>query len=671
MRSRRLWAPARCTELLRQYAAAISLVLTLVTPALAHDATQGMVWPGYQIIMWQTKTARQYQVLSTLGVTAARVQADRHGETRGSAERKVRPLVQAGLRPYVENIATDFYSSYHRWTPGKPVNWRFLALQSRIAQDPQDKSVLLRQPSLSDSHALGRIDARLTRIVRDYAFCRPIFFNLGDETGIADLTAAWDFDYSKPSLDAFRVWLRRQYGTLAALNREWGTHYRLWREIIPPTTTATMARTDGNYAAWSDFKAFMDVAFARAIRAGTDAIHRGAPWAKSAIEGAQMPGWGGYNYALLAPAVDVMELYDAGQNLALAQSFHPGLITLTTTHWSNPGTLHQAWREFLRGTRGMIIWDPDDRFVDPDGAIGTQARRAKPFFMQMHKGIGPLIEASKRVMAPIAVLYSPESFRIQWMLDHRNLKSAWTKRGSAIENEDDAVRRSRRVVYRMLARLGLAPHFVSEPQIATGILHKAHDQMLVMPQTLALSSKSALAIKTFVKNGGIVLTVGQIGLFDEHGRRLSKPQLSHLLASSNPRVVSLTVADTQRLPNVLNLVKKAGISWQARIESAAGQVEEYVYRLPPVKLLALLSDSTSSQSGGTHPVTIVLPKPAYVYDIRAQKWIGKTKRLTVDVSSTEPTVLALSKAPLSLRSCRSIFHWRICPQKEHPSALTR
>ncbi|WP_156782734.1 alpha-amylase family protein [Acidihalobacter yilgarnensis] len=635
--------------------------MTLATPALAHDETHGLVWPGYQIIMWQTKTARQYQVLRSLGVTAARVQADRHGETRASAARKVEPIVQAGLRPYVENIATDFYSAYHRWTPGKPKNWRFLALQARIAQDPQDKSVFVRQPSLSDRHALGRIETRLTRIVRDYAFCRPLFFNLGDETGIADLTAAWDFDYSKPSLDAFRVWLRRQYGTLAALNREWGTHYRFWRAIVPPTTTATMARTDGNYAAWSDFKAFMDVAFVRAIRAGTDAIHRGAPWAQSAIEGAQMPGWGGYNYALLAPAVDVMELYDAGQNLALAQSFHPGIITLTTTHWSNPGALHQAWREFLRGTRGMILWDPDDRFVHPDGAIGTQAKRAEPFFRQMHTGIGPLIEASKRAMAPIAVLYSPESFRIQWMLDHRNLKAAWTKRGSAIENEDDAVRRARREVYRMLARLGLTPHFVSEPQIATGILHKAHDQMLVLPQTLALSLKSASAIKAFVKKGGVLLTVGQTGLFDGHGRRLSKPELSHLLASANPRVVSLPIADTQLMPTLLNLLKTAGISWQARVENATGQVEEYIYRLPPVKLLALLSDSTSKQHGGAHPVTIVLPKVTYVYDIRAQKLIGKTDRFTVDVSSTEPTVLALSKAPLSRRSCTSVFQWRSCP----------
>src|SRR5215472_3100880 len=46
----------------------------------------------------------------------------------------------------------------------------------------------------------------------------------------------------------------------------------------------------------------MDVALARAIDAGTEAIHEADPEAVTAIEGAQIPGWGGYDYSRLGVA---------------------------------------------------------------------------------------------------------------------------------------------------------------------------------------------------------------------------------------------------------------------------------------------------------------------------------------------------------------------------------
>jgi beta-galactosidase GanA len=30
-----------------------------------------------------------------------------------------------------------------------------------------------------------------------------------------------------------RQWLEEQYGTLAALNREWGTHFARWKDVMP------------------------------------------------------------------------------------------------------------------------------------------------------------------------------------------------------------------------------------------------------------------------------------------------------------------------------------------------------------------------------------------------------------------------------------------------------
>src|SRR4029079_6672799 len=133
------------------------------------------------------------------------------------------------------------------------------------------------------------------------------------------------------------------------LNQQWGTAFTRWDEVVPMTTDDAMKRSDQNFSAWADFKEWMDVAFARAVKSGTDAIHAADPGAVSAIEGAQIPGWGGYDYSRLAPSVDAMELYDSGDNVEMARSFNPRLIMLLTLVALGPVEEHRMWREVLRG----------------------------------------------------------------------------------------------------------------------------------------------------------------------------------------------------------------------------------------------------------------------------------------------------------------------------------
>jgi hypothetical protein len=96
-------------------------------------------------------------------------------------------------------------------------------------------------------------------------------------------------------------------------------------------TTEAMRRSDGNYSAWADQKAWMDIAFARALRAGTDAVHGADPTAYAGNEGGQIPGWGGYDYSHLANAVDLMELYDYGDNVGIVRSLNPRIVVETSS----------------------------------------------------------------------------------------------------------------------------------------------------------------------------------------------------------------------------------------------------------------------------------------------------------------------------------------------------
>src|SRR5512135_26870 len=65
---------------------------------------QGQGWPDYQIIMWQSRTPTQYTVLRQLGITAGMVMARRDTVDRLDVDRQVAPLLEAGLRYFVENI---------------------------------------------------------------------------------------------------------------------------------------------------------------------------------------------------------------------------------------------------------------------------------------------------------------------------------------------------------------------------------------------------------------------------------------------------------------------------------------------------------------------------------------------------------------------------------------
>ena len=87
-----------------------------------------------------------------------------------------------------------------------------------------------------------------------------------------------------------------------------------------------------------------------------------------AIEGAQQPGWGGYDYSLLTKVLDAIEPYNIGGNVELIRSLNPKMVILTTASTQGPQEKHRVWRELLHGSRGPILWDSKSEFVQPDGS---------------------------------------------------------------------------------------------------------------------------------------------------------------------------------------------------------------------------------------------------------------------------------------------------------------
>lgn len=589
--------------------------------------------------MWQEHTPAEVAGLARLGFTATKLRG-----TGGIIDPSELAERQAsGLPWYVENIATDFLSPYHRYTPGKPVTWLFEAAKARRRSDPSDISVFFREPGLSDPVWLATIEARLEKVVRAQAPFRPLFYNLADEPGIGDLAAAWDADVSPTSLSAMRQWLRTQYPDLAALNRQWGTAFADWSAVVPELTDAAMQRTDDNYSAWADFKAWMDVAFARALRTGTEAVHRADPTALAALEGGQTPGWGGYDYSLLAPAVDVMEIYDHGNAAELARAFKPGLIQLRTSYTRGPREHHAAWRHLVRGGRGMIVWDGEGDVVDANGDPGARGEDIRDLVRSL-RVVAPVLMASAPAPDAVAVLYSHASFRTRWMLDQRVRGAAWSDRSAAREYEDNAWRASRRQVLQRLAEIAVQPRLVSSAMVEEGVLRADGLRVLILPHAIALSQREVDEIAAFAGRGGVVLADTEPGVFDEHSRRRLTPLPEGLVALPEVMMLQGGESDPHALATLRALLETAGVRPRAELRGADGLhatgLDVQWLRSDGSTILALQSLSPWRTPG---QVKVRLAAPAAVEDLRRPGPSEHLQEIAVTVEPIAPTILRLRR----------------------------
>ena len=614
-------------------------IFAALLATLAASASFAADWPDFRAIVWQPQKPESCAALKAAGIDAVAYIAEDRDRPAQGLEQRTAWLRSCGLSWYVENIATDFYSAYHRYFPDKAVNWRFVELKKAYRADPADLKAFIRDPSLSDPAWRAKIAARLGETVRAHRAQRPLYYALGDEPGIADLSAFWDFDFSPPSLAAFRRWLEGRYGTLAALNSQWASKHAAWDAVVPMTTAEAIKRQDGNWSAWGDFKEFMDDEFARALSLGTQAVHAADPAAVAAIEGGQIPGWGGYDYSRLASAVDAIELYDGGGNVEILRSLNPKLALLTTS--ADPGAqeAHQIWRTLLRGGRGVVFWDPRNDIAFERG------QAVAPVLREIKGGIAQLLAKSERRTAPVAVLYSPASVRAQWMLDWQPKGTAWSDRDPGeVYEEANAVRSSMTAYLDALGRAGLEPRVLTRELIEGGALERGL-RVLVLPRAFALSEKEAARIRSFVLGGGTLIADGTPGLYDEHLRRLARPPISDLFLTSAGKGRAILVSQPDRT-KLMAILSEAGVEPIFTLERREGggrvtEVETHLWKSGDATILALQRGLDNTEP---EPLRLVLRESSRVTDLRAKKSLGTLKTLELTLDPVAPTLLRLEAA---------------------------
>ena len=283
-----------------------------------------------------------------------------------------------------------------------------------------------------------------------------------------------------------------------------------------------MKRPGENFSGWSDFKEWMDISYAAALKMGADAVRSVDPQAYVGIGGGQMPGWGGYDYSRITSSLNAIEPYDIGNNIEIIRSLNPGMVVMTTSFARGPWEKHRVWYELLHGNRGLIIWDDKAAFIGADNAVGERGREVAPYYNELRGGLGALLINSERVADPVAIHYSQPSMRTEWMLAQRPKGESWVTRNSSTEYRDSPFLRLRESWCRLIEDQGLQYNFVSYGQVEQGELLRRGYKVLVLPRSTALSPLEAKEIRDFVAQGGTLIADGEPGAFDEHCRRLPK-----------------------------------------------------------------------------------------------------------------------------------------------------
>jgi hypothetical protein len=360
---------------------------------------------------------------------------------------------------------------------------------------------------------------------------------------------AVDFDWSPPALADFRSWLKQEYGTLVALNKEWRTSFTDWSQVVPYTTDE--AKKTRNFAPWADHRTFMEITFARAYQAARDAAIEGDPDAHIAVSGTQATNaYDGADWSRLDRVIDDFLSYDGGNQWDMHRSFAKpsSMIGFWTGYGSHGLAVQNAiWTAAIHNVlHPNIFWMYS--FLNPDMTYSASARdMGRAFSSLRFEGVGKLLMESKRQQDGIALYYSMPSIHAASILGYHQRSS----------DDDDTVPDKARLSFpanrdgwvKTIKDLGLQFDFVSSEEVAKNPISNEKYKVLILPLAFALSNEEVQHIEQFVSNGGVVIADSSPGLMDEHCAWQDNPPVNKLFgittSSSDKRELKLIDDDVR------------------------------------------------------------------------------------------------------------------------------
>jgi hypothetical protein len=398
-----------------------------------------------------------------------------------------------------------------------------------------DKRFLRRTPSFNDRAFMRSLTGIARASARNKARYGMDYYFVGDEGSLTSYGDPFDFDWSPAALDDFRAWLKAEYTTLDALNREWKSDFKAWDAVVPFTTEE--ARATRNFAPWADHRTFMEVTFADTYRLVRDAVREADPEAHIAVSGTQATNaYNGADWYRLDQVIDDFLSYDGGNQWDMHRSFaKPGAMIGFWTGYGSKGSAarNAVWSAAVHNVlHPNVFWMYS--FLNPDLTHSASARDLGEAFAALRfEGVGKLLMESERLQDGIAIHSSMASVHAASILGYHT-RGDDDVDGEAKDRAGPSFPADRDGWVRAVNDLGMQFDFVASEQVERGALASGKYKTLILPFSLALSDEEARAVEAFVRAGGTVIADSSAALLDEHCAWRERGALDDLFGISAP-----------------------------------------------------------------------------------------------------------------------------------------
>ena len=515
---------------MRYHNVAVGLILCAVA-ALSGCATVSQapyedVWDRYTVMLWPFQVPEpgpKYKAaMDSVGLQGTQLD----GAGGGISKQRLAFVMEEDLPYYVGHTASKGY--LHLTSPEKGRVMRQL--------HPVPRPHCLSNPATMDAMKKA-IHSNVTAAKAG----RCVGYAYDDEISAVSFTSPCDTCTSQWCLPRFRAFLEKMYGSIDALNAQWGTVYKGFDQVSVVGTEKTRIANDPqrlpkwNLSGWVDSREYIDQLFADTLEELTEYTNTLDPARPAGYVGGGGPtAFGGYDYEKIAKSIQWIEAYDIGGANEILRSFMPKAPAVQT--WFDNGSPQKNkwynWYYWAHGNRGQIIWPStgsDNPWFDQEGKPRPDIAALRDMLVEIQGDkIGKLLMGADFVHDGIALYYGQPSVRVSWFIDIIPHKETWPNRLSSLNNGNDSSHWNRYGWMKLLEDCGLQYNYVSPGQIASDELIKKGYKVLVLGRALALSDAEAEAIKKFVAQGGWVVADHLCGVFDEHGKVRSQGALDEL-----------------------------------------------------------------------------------------------------------------------------------------------
>ena len=386
----------------------------------------------------------------------------------------------------------------------------------------QNKMLLVRKPCLSSPAFQNQMRTQFEALGKKNAAFGNRFYWFGDELS---LTGYWsspiDFCFSPDCMKAFRLFLKKKYGTPQKAAEQWGTNFTSFEQFIPETYPEARQRKDGNYSAWADHLEFMDQLLCEYIGIFLhQGLKKGDADAIGFISGPQGPSaYGGNSWDIQSLVHDGLMSYTIGGLDEIIHSFNPNLVDipwiLGYAHYDEK-VCYNLWKALQHRVNGAMGFSMAS-LVRPDGTLSRSGQAVARYLPEITEGFGKLVlNPLKMPPSPeIVILYSQPSIRAAYI------------RGMAKRHTD------LRLKYIQLCRnYGIPFRFISPAEIESGLLQKTPSvKLLILADAQALGDKTLEKCAAWQAAGGHLLLEGAFAELDASCRTLKNRPLAEKIAS--------------------------------------------------------------------------------------------------------------------------------------------